>query len=93
VALYEGSDLMTATHGRPIGHLRWHLVPRATRRDDRDAAQMMAAREQMARARAQHRLQMARKIVAAIGGASANGARAPGREAQELSPWQGDAST
>jgi hypothetical protein len=61
---------MTATHGRPIGYLRWHLVPRATRRNDRDAAQMMAAREQMARARAQQRLQMARKIVEAIGKAS-----------------------
>jgi hypothetical protein len=61
---------MPATHGRPIGHARWHQAPRATRRDDRDAAQMMAAREQMARARAQQRLQMARKIVAAIGKAS-----------------------
>jgi hypothetical protein len=58
---------MTAITGRPIGHLRWHRAPRATRRNDRDSALMMAAREQMARARAQRRLQMARKIVAAIG--------------------------
>jgi hypothetical protein len=35
---------MPATHGRPIGHLRWHQAPRAGRRDDRDAAAMMKAR-------------------------------------------------
>jgi hypothetical protein len=62
---------MPATHGRPIGHLRWHQTPRIGRRDDRDVAQMMAAREQMARARAQQRLQMAIKISAATGKATA----------------------
>jgi hypothetical protein len=61
---------MPATHGRPIGHLRWHQAPRAGRRDDRDAAAMMRARADMARARAQQRLQLARKIVEAIGKAS-----------------------
>lgn len=68
--VYEGSDLAMAIHGRLIGNWPWVVAPRATRRDDRDAAQMMAAREQIARARAQQRLQMARKIVEAIGKAS-----------------------
>jgi hypothetical protein len=61
---------MPATHGRPIGHFRWHQAPRAGRRHDRGAAAMMRARADMARARAQQRLQMARKVVAAIGKAS-----------------------
>jgi hypothetical protein len=70
VDVYEGSDLDMAIHGRPIGNRPWVVAPRATRRDDRDAAAMMRARTDMARARAQQRLQLARKIVEAIGKAS-----------------------
>jgi hypothetical protein len=61
---------MSSLHGRPIGCLRWHKTQRPGRRDGRDPAQMMRARADMARARAQQRLQMARKIVEAIGKAS-----------------------
>jgi hypothetical protein len=53
-----------------IGNRPWVVAPRATRRDDRDAAAVMRARGDVARARAQQRLQLARKIVEAIGKAS-----------------------
>jgi hypothetical protein len=61
---------MSSLHGRPIGYRPWRKAPRAGYRDDRDAAAMMRARADMARARALQRLQMARRISAPIGKAS-----------------------